>query len=235
MRARDVMTADVVTVTEDADVRDVARLLLRHRISAVPIVDSGNRVLGIVSEGDLMQRPEAETEYRLSWWLAFLAEPRDRAKEYVKHHSTRVKDVMTRDVVAVTEDTTLNEIAHLLETRRIKRVPVLRGGVLVGIVSRANLLQGLASSEKRPLAAPAAEDRAIRERVVADLEADLGITSEIINVIVSEGTVELWGMVDSADEKQAILLAARNAPGVKDIRDHVYVPTRQVRSLDWGV
>jgi osmotically-inducible protein OsmY len=122
-----------------------------------------------------------------------------------------------------------------LEERRIKRVPVVRDGRLVGIVSRANLLHGLATARDAVPAAPNEDDRTIRQRVVATLEEDLGVTTEWINVIVRAGVVELWGVVDSADEKRAILLATENTAGTKEIRDHVFVPTRTVRSLGWGL
>ena len=235
MRANDVMTPDVVTVTQDAHVHDIARLLLERHISAVPVVDSDDRVLGIVSEGDLMRRRENETERHSSWWLALWTMPKDGAREYVEEHGTRARDVMTRDVVTVTEDTPLGEIAERLEELRIKRVPVVRDGRLVGIVSRANLLHGLATARRAMTPSPTPDDRSIRERVVEALHEDLGVTTECINVTVSDGIVDLWGDVDSGDEKQAILIAARNTPGVRELRDHIFVPTQFFRSLSWGV
>ena len=235
MRAKDIMTPDVVTVTRDTDIHDIARLLLQRRISAVPVVDTDDRVLGIVSEGDLMRRPENDTERHPSWWLAFWTMAEDRAREYVKGHGRHAREVMTRDVATVTEDASLAEIAELLEGRRIKRVPVVRDGRLVGIVSRANLLHGLATAREPATTAPSADDRSIRERVVEVLDADLGVTTERINVIVHGGIVDLWGLVNSVEEKRAIFVAARNAPGVREVSDHVFVPTQAVRSLDWGL
>jgi CBS-domain-containing membrane protein len=159
----------------------------------------------------------------------------DRAREYVKGHGRHAREVMTHDVATVAEDASLAEIAELLEERRIKRVPVVRDGRLVGIVSRANLLHGLATTREAAPAAPSEDDRAIRLRVVATLEDDLGLTTECINVIVRAGVVELWGVVDGAEEKRAILLATENTPGVQEIRDHVSVPTQSIRSLNWGL
>lgn len=235
MRAKDIMTENVVTVGPDAGVHDIARLLLKRGISAVPVLDEDRQLLGIVSEGDLMRRSENETERHGSWWLGLWTLAEDQAREYVKGHGRHAREVMTRDVATVTEDASLAEIAELLETRRIKRVPVVRGGRVVGIVSRANLLHGLASTREAAPAMPDEDDRAIRQRVIATLEKDLGVTDQCINVIVRSGIVELWGLVDTGAEKEAILMAAENAQGVKDVRDHVYVPSQTVRSLGWGL
>jgi CBS domain-containing protein len=235
MRARDVMTQSVVTVPPDADIHDIARLLLKKRISAVPVVDDDDRVLGIVSEGDLMRRPENEAERHSSWWLGLWTLPRERAEAYVMEHGQNAADVMTRDVAVVDEDTSVAEIAALLEARHIKRVPVVRDDHLVGIVSRANLLHGLATAKKTALSQPTMDDRSIRDQVADTLEAELGITNARINVVVHNGNVDLWGMMDTAEEKRAVFVAAQNTPGVREVRDHVFVPTQTVRSLDWGV
>jgi CBS domain-containing protein len=154
VQAKDVMTAKVVSVTPDTPVEQIARLLLEQRISGVPVTDASGRILGIVTEGDLMRRPDLQTERRRPWWLRIVADERTRAEEYTKTHGSRAADVMTRNVVTVTEETTVGEIARLLERHHIKRVPVVREGKLVGIVSRANLIQGLAA--RRDRAGPAA-------------------------------------------------------------------------------
>src|SRR5215469_281691 len=144
MRAADVMTTEVITVGEDASVQDAAKLMAGRGISAVPVVDRERRVIGMVSEGDLLHRAETGAERRRSWWLEMVAATNRLAAEYVKSHSASVNDVMTRDVISVTEETAVADVAILLETNRIKRVPVLRDGKLVGIVSRANLVRALA-------------------------------------------------------------------------------------------
>src|ERR1700751_1567811 len=144
MRAMDVMTSEVITVDENATVQEAAKLLAEHGISAVPVVDKDNQVIGMVSEGDLLHRAETGTERRRSWWLDMMASTNTLAGDYIKSHSGKVKDVMTRTVHSVTETTPVGDIALLLETNRIKRVPVVRDGKLVGIVSRANLVRALA-------------------------------------------------------------------------------------------
>lgn len=172
MRARDVMTTDVVTVDLDTSVREIARLLLARRISAVPVVAADGRLAGIVSEGDLVRRPELGTEARPSWWLMLFAGSEDLAQSYRKAHGRRAADVMTHDVVTVAEDAPVSEIARLLEERRFKRVPVIRDGRVVGVVSRADLVRGLAV-QRAPTAVPA-DDNAIRERCLRSIR-DTGL------------------------------------------------------------
>src|ERR1700758_1179967 len=171
MRAMDVMTSEVITVDENASVQSVAKLMAKHAISAVPVVDKDTRVIGMVSEGDLLHRAETGTERRRSWWLEMMASTNQLAGEYLKSHSSRVKDVMTRDVILVADTTPVADIAVLLETNRIKRVPVLRDGKLVGIVSRANLVRALAMTVNEAAGGTQADDRSIRAKRLAELKA----------------------------------------------------------------
>src|SRR6516162_5964590 len=144
MRAMDVMTTKVITVGENATVPEAAKLLAEQGISAVPVIDKDDRVVGMLSEGDLLHRAETGTERRRAWWLERLSATDELAGDYIKSHGGKVADVMTRDVVSVSEETPVADIAILLETNRIKRVPVFRDGRLIGIVSRANLVRALA-------------------------------------------------------------------------------------------
>lgn len=221
MLARDVMTSVVVTVNSDARVEDIAKLLLERGISAVPVLDFAGRLVGIVSEGDLMRRRENDTERHRSWWLNLLASPEDRAREYVKVHGQTADDVMTRDVITVGEDTPVGEVAEILEKRRIKRVPVVREGKVVGIVSRANLLHGLAAHKDRISVETSPDDRAIREQVMELVAREGWITHGTLNVLVTDGEVELWGWVDSEDERKALKIAVAEIPGVRSVQDHL--------------
>ena len=221
MRAADVMTGEVITIGEDASVQEAAKLMAEHGISAVPVVDRDKRVIGMVSEGDLLHRAETGTERRRSWWLEMVASTNQLAGEYVKSHSGSVKDVMTRDVISVTEETTVAYIAILLETNRIKRVPVLRDGRLVGILSRANLVRALAMTiNERPSGAEA-DDRAIRDRLLAELKAQKWAEVSPANVTVKDGVVHLWSSYYSDQEKRALVVAAESIPGVRRIEDHM--------------
>ena len=231
MHAKDVMTTNVVTVGPDTDVRTIARSLIERRISAVPVVDQAGRVVGIVSEGDLMRRVEAGTERHPSWWLELLAGPEEKARDYAKLHGLTAKDVMTRPAVTVAEDAPLGEIATLLERHRIKRVPVVRDGTIVGIVSRANLLHGLVAKEAAP--AVASDDAGIREQVIAGIKA-AGITETYVNVVVAGGIVHVWGFVGSEAEKDAIRIAAETAPGVKTVQNNVAVGAYPVLRGGWA-
>jgi CBS domain-containing protein len=221
MQAADVMVTKVITVAPDASVQDVARILLDNRISGVPVIDRDGALVGIVSEGDLMRRAESGTGRRRPWWLSILTGREVLAGEYVKEHSRKVEDVMTTPVLTARPDTPLQEIATALEKNGIKRVPIVEDGKLLGIVSRANLLQALAGIPKN--GAAGSSDAAIREDVLARLQAEPWTRPSLINVIVKNGTVELWGIVDSQTEKKAVRVAAEVTPGVRAINDNLVI------------
>ena len=227
MLARDVMTTPVIAVPPDTGVKDIAALLLECRISAVPVVDADGRVRGIVSEGDLINRADTGTRHRRSWWLEMLNGPEERSRDYLHTHGQRAEDVMTRDVVATSEDTPLPEIASLLEKHHVKRVPVLREGRLVGIVSRANLLQGFALSE--PTWTMRRDDREIRDALKGALN-EAGLPMHQVNVTVTGGAARLWGWIDAEVQRQAAHAAAETTPGVKRLEDNLVVTTPAVRA-----
>ena len=216
MRADDIMSVDVVTVSPDTHVRDVARKLLDRGVSAVPVVDNRGHILEIISEGDLMRRRETGGERRPSWWLSLLSTTKENAETYVKTHGLHAKDVMTRNVIAVSESTPVTEIAEILEKHRIKRVPVVHQGKIVGIVSRANLLHGLVVQKLEPASQDSA---AVRKAVIDELRATGADT--MIDVVVSDGTVHLWGAVGSVAQKEALQVAAENVAGVEFVVSHV--------------
>ncbi|AYF32587.1 CBS domain-containing protein [Halomonas sp. XH26] len=219
MQAIDIMTPNVVCVGPDANVRDIAQLLLENRISAVPVVDDERRVLGIVSEGDLMRRVKDETDDNRSWWLSLFSGGKD-AGTYIKSHGRKAHEVMTSKPLTVEENAPLHSIARLLEKHHIKRVPVVRDGKLVGIVSRANLLQGIANAVVAPTQSPE-DDRSIREAILKEIDNNTGVRTESFSVIVDGGNVEIWGLVESVEQKQAVTVAAENTQGVKSVENHL--------------
>jgi CBS domain-containing protein len=219
MKARDVMVSPVITVRPYSSVREIAKTFLARRISAVPVVDDQGKLVGIVSEGDLLHRSEAGTERQRPWWLLTLTENETLAAEYVKAHGRKVADVMTRDVVTATPDTPLHEIATLLEKHSIKRVPIVRDGQLIGIVTRANLIQAVASGEKG-LEVPLS-DTTIRDKLLAHLNAQSWAHTSLLNVTVTDGVVDLWGMTNSETEKNAIRVAAESTFGVRAVNDNL--------------
>jgi CBS domain-containing protein len=220
MKARDVMVSPVITVGENNTVRDVVKLLTTHHISAVPVVDHAGKLVGIVSEADLMHRKEAGTERPSSWWLAMISGDRALATEYVQSHAMKVADVMTREVQTAHPDTPLCEIADVLEEKHVKRVPIVNdAGDLVGIVSRANVIQAVASA--RPRLEMTIPDAMIRENLIAELKKQSWSHVHKLNVTVTNGVVDLWGFTQSENERQAIRVAAESIPGVAAVNDHL--------------
>ncbi len=221
MHAKKVMTRPVVTIPADATVFQAADILLGSRISAAPVVDADDRLVGIVSEADLMNRPELGTVPARSWLQRLLADEAVLAREYMRSHSHRVADVMTKHVVTAEERTELEQIAALMAKHRIKRIPIVRDGKVVGIVSRANLLQGLLSRERQEPNGYAGDDD-IRTRIFAELDKHswgAGIT----NLVVENGSVNLWGHVGSSAAKEAARVAVENVPGVRRVVNNVVI------------
>ena len=221
MLARDVMVAPVITVKPSTAVKDIAELFLQRRISAAPVLDGQQQLVGIVSEGDLLHRVEAGTERHHSWWLKGFIGDDALAAEYVKSHGLKASDVMTRRVIVAAPETPLHEVAALLEKNAIKRVPVLENGHLVGIVSRANLIQAVATARKLldiPLS-----DTAIRGNLLSHLMKQSWAHTALLNVTVNGGVVDLWGVAESAAQRKAIKVAAELTPGVCAVNDNLVI------------
>lgn len=229
MKASDVMTSPVITVGPDTLVRHIAGLLYEHRITAVPVLEQG-KLVGIVSEADLLHRHEIGTDRSArSWWLQ-LFRADSAISDYVRSHATRARDIMTREVVSVTPDTPVAEIATLLEKRGVKRVPVLQGERLAGIVSRSNLVQALAA-KGRLMNVGDSGDGAIRARLSAELERQPWWQPTRSNVIVTDGVVHYYGMMDSEEQRQPARIAAENVPGVRRVEDHRILSDVLARSV----
>jgi CBS domain-containing protein len=220
MKAGDVMTRNVISIAPDASVLKALRLMLQHKISGLPVVDRSGSVVGIVTEGDFLRRAETGTERKRPRWLEFLVGSGTLARDYVRSHARRVDEVMTHDVKTVAEDAQLGDIVTLMEKHRIKRVPVVRDGRIVGIVSRANLLRALAGVAAEIPAGPQS-DEAIREGVLAELDRQSWGPRNLIDVIVRNGVVELWGTVVEPDQRDAARVAAETVPGVKAVKSHI--------------
>ncbi len=223
MFAADVMTHDVVTVHSDTTVKEIAEILLAKRISGVPVVDAAGALVGIVSEGDLIHRVENETERRRSWWLELFADRERMAQDFIKSHARKAGDVMTRHVVTVKPHTPLGEVSALLEKHKIKRVPVVEGDKIVGIISRANLLRALVRVGEGTTGQATVTDAPLRESVLAQLESNAWADTSQVSVNVTDGNVELWGMVKSEAEKDAIRVTAELTPGVRSVSNNLAV------------
>ncbi|QQP93389.1 CBS domain-containing protein (plasmid) [Skermanella sp. TT6] len=226
MKAGDIMTRSVITIDADSTVAEAAKRMLEHRISGMPVVDGQGRVIGVISEGDLLRRAETGTETqgkgRGSWWLGLVAGASSQADAFTKQHGRTVRDAMSGSVISVDEDAPLNEVVELMESRRIKRVPVTRDRQVVGIISRANLMRILTTLEPGT-AAPSVDDRTIRERVLKAYAEQPWAPDFGENVVVKDGVVHLWGAVRTQSQRQALVVGARTVPGVRDVVDHIDV------------
>lgn len=220
MKAKDIMSTRVVTVDENTPVETIAEFLIKFHISAVPVIDDHNRVIGMVSEGDLMRRPEMGTDKRRhSWWLGLMVERTDLAREFVKSHGTRAGDVMTTKIITVDEDTPIEKIAEILEKNQIKRVPVLRDERLVGLVSRGNIIQQLACGRKIKISV-SKDDNTVRAEIETLLDSQPWASSQTTAITVTDGAVELWGFIGSPAEREASRVAIESVSGIKSVEDH---------------
>lgn len=219
MRAHQIMTHSVITIAPDATILEAAKTMLQYHVSGLPVVDAAGKLVGIVSEGDFIRRSEINTQRKRGRWLKFLLGTGAEATDYVREHGRKVSEVMTRDPITVTEDATLEEIVDAMETKGIKRLPVMKGDKLVGIVSRANLLQAVAGLA-REIPDPTADDDHIRNRVIAAIETN-DWSPFGLNVIVRDGIVHLSGVISEERSRQASIVAAQNVAGATKVHDHL--------------
>jgi CBS domain-containing protein len=218
MRAHQIMTRPVYSVLPEATIAEAANIMLQRHISGLPVTDAAGKLVGIVSEGDLIRRSEIGTQRKRSRWLKFLLGAGAAATEFVHEHGRRISEVMTRDPLTITEDTPLEEIVTSMETNGVKRLPVMRGDKLVGIVSRANLLQAVASLS-REIPDPTADDH-IRKRIIDGLQNNDWCPFGL-SVVVRDGIVHLGGVITEERLRQAAIVGAENVSGVKKVHDHL--------------
>lgn len=219
MKVGDIMIREVICVGPDEPVRDIALAMLTRRISGVPVVDAERRVIGIVSEGDLIRRPELQTDQARGGWLGLFLSDDERARDFVKTHGLKAREVMTQPAIGVAPDTPLAEVVRLMERNRVKRLPVVENGKLAGLVTRTDLLRALVA---RPAVSPAAaSDQDLRERIDSMLRHEDWATSAFVNVQVEQGVAHLWGTVETAAQREALILAVRGVPGVRGVQPHL--------------
>lgn len=219
MRAHQIMTHSVATIAPDATILEAANLMLQRHVSGLPVVDAAGKLVGIVSEGDFIRRSEIGTQRKRGRWLRLLLGSSATATDYVRENGRKVSEVMTAEPVTVAEDATLAEIVKAMESNGVKRLPVMKDGKLVGIVTRANLLQAVAGLA-RDIPDPTADDDHIRRRIIAAIEkhdwSPFGL-----NVIVRDGIVHLSGVITDESSRQAAMVAAENVSGVVKVHDHL--------------
>ena len=232
MQARDVMVRGVISVGPDIPVQIAANAMVRNCVSALPVIDIHVKLVGIVSEGDLIRRVEIGTERRRSPGAdETLMSSDSLAKEFVKSHAKRVRDVMTREVITAQPETPLREIANLMEKHSIKRVPIVQDELVVGIVSRVNLLQVLARANDNTDWVES--DRVLHQRFVDSIK-DQPWAGRPFNIIVKDRCAVLWGFVYSVDEKIAVRVAAEATPGIESVSDHLGIAPQTSEDIPWA-
>jgi CBS domain-containing protein len=220
MKASDIMTRNIISIGRGTLIGEAIHLMLDNQVSGLPVLDDSGKVVGILTEGDLLRRSETGTEKHRPRWLEILMGPGRSAGEYVRTHGRRVEEVMTRDVVGVTEDTSLDEVVDLMERHRIKRVPVLNGDLPVGMLSRADLLRALVRALDEKPATPHGDDE-ILECILAELEKAAWVPRDGIEITVTNGIVDLNGVILEEKERVALRVVAENVPGVRAVEDHL--------------
>ena len=222
MKAHEIMVRNIVSVNRGTSVSEIAQLLVTHRVSGLPVVTKDNELIGIVSESDLLHRAEVGTEKKRKWWLAVLVDPDTAAREYTKAHGLKAEDIMTRHVVTVDPEADLSKVADVLDSHNIKRVPVLKDGKVVGIITRADLVRTLAGIDvKRP--GQRGNDRQLESALFDKFRGQSWLNSTFINATVNNGIVELWGFAQSEDQRRALRVLVEEVEGVLEIKDHLKI------------
>src|SRR3954452_2624727 len=219
MRAHQIMTRSVISVTPDTSIVEAANIMLKRHVSGLTVVDNAGKLVGVVSEGDFIRRSEIGTGRKRGRWLRFILGSGKSASDFVHEHGRKVSEVMTSSPVTITEDTALAGIVDLMERSNVKRLPVIRGDTIVGIVSRANLLQAVADLA-REVPDPTADDDHIRARIFDALERN-DWSPHGLSVIVRNGIVHLSGIITDERSRQAAMVCAENITGVKKVHDHL--------------
>jgi CBS domain-containing protein len=219
MRAYQIMTTDVITVSPHASIMDAANIMLRCHLSGLPVMDDNGELKGIVSESDFLRRGEIGTGRRRPGWLQFFAGPGRAAIDFVHERGRHVEDVMTSDPITVDEQTSLDELVRIMEKKGVKRLPVMSGKLLVGIITRANILQAVASLAKE-IPDPSADDQHIRDRILRQIQ-DTDWRPAGFQVTVRNGAVHLHGVIFDDSTRKAAIILAENTAGVKEVHDHL--------------
>ncbi len=222
MKASDIMTSNVVTVGPQASVSEIAEMMTKHRISGIPVVDADGRLVGILSESDLLHRMETGTERRRKWWLGMFQDASSMAREFTKSHGLKAADLMTANVTTVSGDAALGDVAELLDSKNLKRVPVVVDGKLAGIITRGDMVKALAQAGGMAKSA-GGDDITVSREVTRRISDVKWLHDAYVSVLVVDGTAELSGMVPTAEQKKALLVLVEETPGVKDIEDRLRV------------
>jgi CBS domain-containing protein len=220
VKASDVMTRRVISISPTATILEAIKLMLKHHVSGLPVIDRKGKLVGVVTESDFLRRSELGTERARSRWLVALFGPGEAARDYVHSHGLKVQDVMTRDPVVIAEDTALDQIVDVMERRNVKRLPVMHRGRVVGIVSRANLILALASIH-RTVPTSQQNDAAIRDRILTSIHEQSWASGASVDVILHNGIADIWGTISDVAQRQALKALVESTPGVRRVEDHL--------------
>jgi CBS domain-containing protein len=220
MRVSDIMTRRVISIAPDATVLDAIRLMLKHHISGLPVIDHDHKLVGILSEGDFLHRAETGTEPRRSQWLDAIFGPAEAAQAYVRSHGMKIRDIMTKQVVTANEAMPLEDVVHLLEVHNIKRLPVVHDQKVVGIVSRTNLMHAFASMHLGTQKS-SPTDTSLREHILREFDRQSWAVGAHVDVVVRNGLADLWGTISDLEQRNALRVLVENTPGVKIVVDHL--------------
>jgi CBS domain-containing protein len=220
MQVSDVMTRRVISVAPNDSINSAIELMLKHRISGLPVIDDKSKLVSIVTEGDFLRRPEIDTERRRPGWREALLGPSEAARSYVHSHGVKVKDVMTQNPVSVGEDIPLDRVVQLMESRNVKRLPVMRGGRVIGIISRANLMHALVSIHRAADRA-AKDDAKIRGRILDEIAKQSWGAGVVVDVVVRNGVADLWGTIYESEQARALGALVESTPGITRVRDYL--------------
>lgn len=219
MKAAEVMSANVVTAHPQTTVKEIAELMVKNRIGGVPVVDQAGKLVGILSETDLLHRAETGTEKRRKWWLGAFVDSDRLAREYAASHAHRASDIMTTSVITVDAGTDLGDVADLLERKNLKRVPVTSGGKLVGMITRGDLVRAFLARQQAAAASGPSDDKVILAAINERLRREAWLDASLINIRVEGAAVELAGLAASADQRRAVRLLVEDTPGVTSVED----------------
>lgn len=220
MKARDVMTRPVLSIDAEAPIAFAVRVMLQRKISGLPVIDAAGNLVGVVTEGDFLRRAEAGTKHTQPRWLEFMMGPGALADQYVKAHGRKISEVMSTEVKTATEDTPLEDVVAMMERYHVKRIPIVRGKKLIGIVTRANLLRALASMMPQETGA-SADDEKIRASILAQLRSETWAPAATVEAAVRDGIVTLTGCVLDERQRAALKVLVENVAGVKEVRDQM--------------
>ena len=222
MKARDIMVRGIIAVHPDTLVRDIASLMVEKHISGVPVLSNNGKLIGMVSQSDLLHRAEVGTERKHKWWFRVLMDSRALAREYVKAHGLKAHDVMTRYVVSVRDDAELRDVADILDKRRIKRVPVIQEDRVVGIITRGDLVRALSQVQISKVAKTIV-NAALHKKLYDRIQSQPWINDNCVNLTVSDGVVEVAGFVETTDQRVALRILIQETEGVNRVDDKISV------------